>query len=234
MDVIAHIRELILDALWPARCAGCGTVGTPACRACLDAVSVPRTQQCPSCGYSSLRGVPCPACRGRTHLDRVVAATALDEHSERFVHALKYRNLASLAAPLADRMCGLIAAHPAARDLLSASPVIVPVPLHGIRLYERGYNQAELLARRIATVTAMALRTDLLTRVRPTAPQVSTDSRARRRENMAGAFVASGCADLDILLIDDVTTTGATLGDCARALKEAGARSVSALTLAHG
>jgi len=169
--------------------------------------------------------------------DRVIAVTVLEGAVEPFVHAFKYRNLPGLAVPLADRLCTLAGLRPATREMFGSNPLIVPVPLFPTRLRERGYNQAELLAHRIAAVAAMPCATDRLVRIRATPPQVGTSGRAQRRDNMQGAFAVPASADVrdrDIVLVDDVTTTGATLDDCARALKEAGARSVAALTLAHG
>jgi ComF family protein len=170
-------------------------------------------------------------------LDRVIAATALAPTTERFIYALKYRGVQGLATPLADRLCALICLRPETRTMFGENPLVVPVPLHRSRMRERGYNQAHLFAERIAQTAAMPLEADVLVRIRATHQQVKTTGRAARRENMHGAFsvVDSGpIRDRDVVLIDDVTTTGATLDDCARALREAGARSVSALTFARG
>jgi len=112
--------------------------------------------------------------------------------------------------------------------------LIVPVPLHWHRRWRRGYNQAELLARGVAKRRRIPV-VNALRRRKPTANQAGLTSAGRRR-NMAGAFEARGAVELRskrILLIDDVFTTGATASACARALKKAGAGSVSLLTLAR-
>ena len=112
--------------------------------------------------------------------------------------------------------------------------LIVPVPLHWRRRLSRGFNQSELLARAVAR--RYGLRPDnALRRKRSTSVQAGL-SHAGRRLNVAGAFVARRTADLEgrrVLLVDDVMTTGATLGSCAAALKRAGARYVAVLTLAR-
>jgi ComF family protein len=111
---------------------------------------------------------------------------------------------------------------------------VVPVPLHAARLRERGYNQAALLAREMARRVGLALDEQTLIRRRATAPQVELNAR-QRSENVRDAFHCSGdgLAGKQVLLVDDVCTTGATLEACAVALYEGGARSVRALTLAR-
>lgn len=234
MDHLTALRDWIVGLLWPVRCAACGRIGPAACRTCLTSLKPPSTQRCPGCGHHSRDGAPCAGCRGRCMLDRLVSATPLDALSEKLVHTFKYRGIRVLAAPLAERTCDLVLRVPKGAALMSHNPIIVPVPLHSHRLRERDFNQAELLARHIAAITALPFRADLLARTRHTPQQAKAASRAVRRENMQGAFCARDVHGLKILLIDDVSTTGATLEDCARALKEAGATSVAALTFAHG
>ncbi|MDY7080323.1 MAG: phosphoribosyltransferase family protein [Chloroflexota bacterium] len=112
--------------------------------------------------------------------------------------------------------------------------IIVPVPLHIVRLQERGYNQAALLAREMAHQVGLTVDEQSLVRQRETASQVDLDAR-QRRQNVHAAFCCSGngLVGRRVLLIDDVCTTGATLEACAAALYEGGARSVQALTLAR-
>lgn len=122
------------------------------------------------------------------------------------------------------------------------APMLIPVPLHPVRRRERGFNQAQLLAQglgRALTVSvsgrALPLETRCLRRARPTAPQLGLSLRARR-ENVRGVFVVDHperVSERDIVLVDDVMTTGATLSACAAALKQAGARRVLAVTLAR-
>ncbi len=221
MDYLHRITTYLTELFWPAHCAGCNRVGAFACAACLRKLTLPAPRRYPVF----------------TDLDRLIAATSLTDTAQSFVYALKYRGVQSLAAPLADRICDLINLRPDTATLFGSNPIIIPVPLHGTRLRERGFNQAELLARRIATNAAMLLDTTSLIRTRPTGQQAKQAGRAARRDNMEGAFAvlnSAAVANRDIVLIDDVCTTGATLQDCARALKESGARSVSAIVLAHG
>jgi ComF family protein len=124
-------------------------------------------------------------------------------------------------------------------DYLIANPVprevLVPVPLHHKRLRERGYNQSRLLAQELVKLTNLPMVDDCLTRHRHSPPQARTATVDERRSNVASAF---SCRDgrlqgKKVLLIDDVSTSGATLDACARALKEAGAISVWGLVLAR-
>jgi ComF family protein len=111
--------------------------------------------------------------------------------------------------------------------------VLVPVPLGRARERERGFNQAALVAERLARGLGAPFRPCWLARARATAPQTDLDA-AARRANVRGAFVAStAAAGADVVLVDDVLTTGATAGECARALRAAGVRSVGVLTVAR-
>jgi len=113
--------------------------------------------------------------------------------------------------------------------------LISPVPLHPQRQKERGFNQSELLAEYFCQTIGLALAKDLLQRVRPTIPQVMLP-RPQRAKNVRGAFAVSDdlpIAGKNILLIDDIATTGATLKECARILQKAGAEKICVLTLAR-
>ncbi len=161
-------------------------------------------------------------------IERIRSAVYFEGVLREAVHRLKYYGRTILAEPLGDLMAVYWTQHPMPAD------VIVPVPLHTARLRERGYNQAALLAREMARQVGLALNEQTLVRQRATASQVKLDAR-QRRENVHDAFRCSGDAltGKQVLLIDDVCTTGATLAACAVALHEGGARSVQALTLAR-
>ena len=147
---------------------------------------------------------------------------------KRAVYQFKYRQKRKLALPLADLMHHYLLENPLPAEL------IVPVPLHVDRLRERGYNQAALLTRELSERSGLPLEEGSLVRIRETAPQVALKA-DERRKNVRGAFRGQGekLRDRQVLLIDDVSTTGATLEACAEALREKGARSVWALVLAR-
>lgn len=168
----------------------------------------------------------CALCRaGLRGFDSACCFGAYEGALRRLIHLLKYGGMRPLAGRLGDF---LMAALPREQRF----DAIVPLPLHWRRRWRRGFNQSELLAREVGRRTGIPVRR-LARRVRSTPPQAGLGNAARRR-NMAGAFRARAAASgLRILLVDDVMTTGATGSACALALKRAGARSVTLLTLAR-
>ena len=163
----------------------------------------------------------------------------LESGARQAIHQFKYGNRPSLAASLASLMADYWAASPLPADL------IVAVPLHVARQRERGYNQAHLLARALGQMVGLPLATNTLRRTRRTQVQVGLDA-LERQVNVRDAFACqvpvrgevSGqyrttVEGRQILLVDDVCTTGATLEACTMALREAGAATVWGFTLAH-
>lgn len=144
------------------------------------------------------------------------------------IHRLKYSNSRDLAAPLGEMMVTYW------QDVHLPTDVIVTVPLHARRLRQRGYNQAALLARELGRGVGLPVLENALIRVRDTSPQVDLNAK-ERKENVRGAFHCPDdrLAGKNVLLVDDVYTTGATLEACSMALKQRGVRTVWALTLAR-
>ncbi len=147
------------------------------------------------------------------------------------IHRFKYHRERARAAHLGATLVPLLAQLP--RRVASAPLQLVPVPLSATRLRERGYNQAELLARIVATARGDQINT-ALERTRKTVPQVGLDREARR-QNVQGAFRwnAGNLTAQPVLLIDDVLTTGATANECAATLKAVGASWVGIITIAR-
>lgn len=151
---------------------------------------------------------------------------------QRIIHALKYRGCRALGRALGEELGLTMQVFPEFAD--ADIDVILPVPLHRARLRERGFNQAEEIARGVARVWHVEVRGNVLQRKRHTTSQTHLSATARRG-NVADAFTTHGMElrGKTILLCDDVFTTGATLNGCASTLLDAGAKSVSALTLAR-
>jgi ComF family protein len=230
----------LLDAVYPPRCVVCQRVGAFVCADCLNSMHPPEAPTCAHCsasipdaGYPTPRlCLDCAAGRGVQHLNGVRVATDYSGAARTALLALKFAGQRRVAEPLATLMVA-----PFECDIRSAD-LVIPVPLHPDRQRERGYNQAELLARALARTEGLRVRTDVLERTRATAAQTRL-SREDRRRNVAGALAltspaaATAVAGKRILLVDDVTTTGSTLDSAAEPLRAAGAASIWGLALAR-
>ncbi len=217
-----------MDLVFPPRCASCDRLGEWLCASCAAQIVRLPDPICRRCGLPA-RLPLCWRCRGsRSSLDGIRAFGYLDGTLRAAVHGLKYRGRRGATRPLARLLNQIATQESLPHDL------VVPVPLHPDRLAERGFNQAELLAEEVALLTGRPIGRAALSRVRATPPQVHSGI-AERRRNVLGAFRASEEAveGREVLLIDDVATTGATLESCARALRAVGAASVWGLVLAR-
>lgn len=218
----------LLDLLFPPRCVNCKKNGGALCPQCLASMRYVSPPFCPRCNYLRVSTqANCPDCRAHPRIITRIRAPALHEGVMReAIHALKYNRRRDVAQPLAQILAPLISQFDTRIDLLTS------VPLHRARERERGYNQAELLAEQ----TARAVRCTyarVLERTRATTDQIGLNAR-ERRNNVENAFRADvPVKDLNIVLIDDVCTTGATLDACAAALFAQGARAVYGLTVAR-
>ncbi len=225
-----RLAGVLVDLLFPRCCVACGAEGAFLCAGCRTGLEPLDPPWCPRCGRPAADGRPCDACRGRgSSLAGIRSGFAYRGPIRQAVIQFKYRGVRAMSAELAALLHQRLQAHPV------PFTAIVPVPLFRDRLRERGYNQAALLARDLARLTGVPSLPNAITRTRSTPPQVRQPSRSRRLENLAGAFRGDQpmAAGQELLLVDDVCTTGATLESCARALRDAGARSVWGLTLAR-
>lgn len=161
------------------------------------------------------------------------SAFVLDGPPRELVHALKYGGWRSLARAMGARMAGL----DLPLEVEEEVSLVVPTPVSPVRLRQRGYNQAELLARAVAAARGWTCAPDLLVRTRASETQTTLHP-SERRANVAGAFRSRAPHEPEIrlehvLLVDDVWTTGATALACGEALVDAGARAFSVLTFAR-
>lgn len=180
---------------------------------------------CDRCGQPGLTDLGCRFCVDWSPaLSRLRSAVWLEGSAREAVHHLKYGGWPGMARPLADAMRGL--------EPLGPGAVLVPIPLGARRLRDRGYNQAEVLARALGRVSGLPVRTDLLRRARETRSQTALAPSARAA-NVHSAFMATGTARARLVLVDDVCTTGATLVAAADALRAGGALQVEAVTFAR-
>lgn len=225
-----------LDLVFPALCPVCGATladgrRDPLCGHCwrdMPRVAPPCCARCGRPGAAGEAGT-CGACVVEPPAwDWARAGAEYHGVVREAIHALKFEGRRALARPLAalvvDQWGG---------ELGDRRVVLVPVPLAAGREQARGFNQAGLLAERLAAALGLAVRPRWLTRIRPTVPQSDLGA-AERRRNVHGAFAAHrASAGRHVVVVDDVLTTGATAAACAAALRAAGAARVGVLTVAR-
>ena len=246
---LAEACDAIVSVFFPADCRICEQLLTrasrvPICGECLSSFAVLPETVCEICGQlmqpttgaevsSHLR---CPICRERPgDKEKTYAFDCARSYGVyqgpllRAILLLKFERMEPLGEWFAEQLAGLVKAQGLEADL------VVPVPLHRERERERGYNQADLIAKPLAKRLGLKHRGVLLVRTRPR-PDKHILSMEERWESVRGAFATRPGSQVDnlrVLLVDDVMTTGATLDACARALQEAGAKSVIGLTVAR-
>ncbi len=236
--------DALVSVVFPAPCRICeSTLDTasrvPVCSRCLESFQRISRPWCACCGRPIISPVVadslqilCRLCRANTYGFDLARSFALyNTPMVRAILLLKHEAVAPLGVWFARRIAELIAREP---NLMRAD-VVVPVPLHPARLRERGYNQAELIARPLARQLHMKFKAFLLVRTKPR-PDKLRLSRRERWTTVRGAYEAREGVRVDnlhVLLVDDVMATGATLDACSRALRKAGAARVTALTVAR-
>jgi len=227
-SVFASINDffgVLFNLLYPQDCLLCGRrindlKVSPVCGDCIDKIKI-NPEACRIEGRAENFAFDC-----------AFYATAYEETVKRCICLFKYDGKAQLANPLGKLMCDFAVTNIGADKI----DMIVPVPLHHVKLRERQFNQSELLAAHLARKMNKSVVKDKVKRIKYTAPQTKLN-RDQRIRNVRGAFLVRKNADFKektVLLVDDVLTTGATLHECAKALKEAGAKKVVALALARG
>ncbi len=199
------------------------------CVVCDTAMGRGESLVCPSC-WNSLEPVRGPVVEGiveRSHIEEVHSGFYYSREFQAIVHSLKYGRYTRLADKIGEYLAAVVTHH----DRMRVAAGMVPVPLHPIKLRERGYNQSALLARAIGRRTGIPVREDMLRRRANTRSQTTMATAGDRVRNMENVFGTSGSAGGGSwIVVDDLITTGATANACGKALKEAGAERVFVLT----
>jgi competence protein ComFC len=243
MPLLAAARRILRSAgsvLFPPHCVTCGEDTEPGvyvCPACLEDLQPLQEPMCARCSWPFFGAITeafvCGDCDGRkVHYDCAVAAYRARGVARELIHKFKYERKRYLRIPLA-RWLGETLNDP--RILAKEVHAFVPVPLHPTRKREREFNQAEELSALLSQATGIP-SVNALRRVRYTTTQTRL-SREERMENLRGAFHARHTDEVngrDIVLVDDVFTTGSTVEECSRVLRQAGAASVRVITVARG
>src|SRR5258706_6639147 len=234
------LTDLIFPLVFPDDCRVCGETlrevsRVPVCARCLcEPAPMVAEFFCVACRTPFLNRFPldesgrCALCRlGLSGFDAVYSYGSYEGSLRKLIHLFKYERIRPLARPFGEFLARALPRE-------ERFDLIVPMPLHWRRRWERGFNQAGLLAREIAGRWNVPMR-NVARRTRATSPQAGLTN-AKRRANVRGAFSVKRGSRLDgmrVLLVDDVLTTGASAGACARALKRAGASQVALLSLAR-
>lgn len=237
--MLSLIPRKIDRLLFPALCRHCGAsfrdgLSNILCRSCLDSVVPDHDPRCRRCGlpfppgaFEGSENLRCLDCGDlESPLDEVRSFSTYEGAIRLAHHFFKFEGMPGLAGDLAGRMARALP-----RDGSWGGSVLVPVPLSPERERERGYNPALLLAREVSRIAALPVL-EALVKVRSTRPQMKLD-RSERRTNPRGAYAIRDGEDVPdrIVLVDDVMTTGSTLEECARVLRNKGCVSVRALLL---
>ena len=244
LALVKKSKNFALDTLFPINCLSCQQEGFWFCEECLKQIEILNVQICPFCENNiTPGGFACPACRklSRESLNALaVAASYENETVKKLVHNFKYSFVSDLSEPLAKILVKSII-----KNNFPVPDFIVPVPLHPRRLRWRGFNQSQLLAEKISEELTPPIKVeilDILERKKHNTPQMKIKNYQERMENVRNIFTIKKelnppsevkLLNKTILLIDDIATTGATIFECARVLKENGAKKVLGAVIAR-
>jgi len=235
------ILSSIIDAIFPYKCVGCGKYLDKEylCRPCFNTLPIKKQNECIGCHRPTPLGRTCVFCRDSCDVNQLLIVSDFKNTIiKSIIKLFKYRFIQDLSKPLGQLTFKYVD-HLAKHNhfsIVQGNPLLVPVPLFKTREYWRGFNQADVLARLVARHYRLDVGEGLI-RTAHSRPQAELEDRLERISNVGGLYA---CVDPEmfrgrnIILIDDVCTTGATLNECARVLKEAGGISVTALAIARG
>ncbi|MBI2057692.1 MAG: ComF family protein [Candidatus Yanofskybacteria bacterium] len=243
---IASLKDFFFDLFFPIHCLGCNKIQNAddpdkySCQPCFQRINIRKGFECAFCASPTSQGETCPFCRKDHFLDFIWIAASYEEPLvKKMLWALKYKFISSTKAPLGRLLIRFLKQKNKDRffDSYRSEIVLVPLPLHRLRLNWRSYNQSELLADELAGEFKLEIAVDVLDRIKSKKPQAEIENKEERIKNTEGIFICrqpEKIKNKTILLVDDITTTGATLDECARILKEAGAEKVIGLVVAKG
>jgi ComF family protein len=233
---ILKSKEFLSDLFFPKFCFGCKKEGKYLCEDCLSTIGVLESQFCPGCQKRLLDGRVCPSCKKFIKLNGLYfAAPYKNTLIKQLITQFKYE---PFVKELREAMAHLIITH---LELCNKKEsdfsefYLIPVPLEIKRLKWRGFNQSEEIGKELTKFLKIPLVSDVLYKIKETPPQMKLAAEARI-ENIKGAFLVKNKERITgrkILLVDDVYTTGATMQECARVLKDSGAKEVWGVAVAR-
>jgi len=231
---LKKIYNFLLDLIFPVYCLGCQKEGFWICDDCFDKIKINDKLVCPVCKKEEKQGRVCDKCQNLTFLNGLwIASDYNEEIVKKSIHTLKYQFAFDIAETAAKILVEFIKKH---QFILKNNFIIAPIPLHKKRFLWRGFNQSELLARELTKNFSFLLSTNNLIRKRYTRAQAELDKKDREN-NIKNAFFIKKPLEFSgksVILIDDVYTTGSTMNECAKVLKQAGVKEVWGLVIARG
>jgi ComF family protein len=241
--LFSKIKTFALDTLFPIHCLGCQQEGFWLCEECLAQIETLPFQVCPRCEKLIIEGGKlCQRCKRLSLKNKdfplealIVSSRYTAGHISKMIHLFKYNFIEDLKIPLGKIMVASFINHQ-----IPLPDILIPVPLHPRKMRARGFNQSELLAdflgENLAPGINFPVLKNIISRKRFTLSQMKIKNYQDRRKNIQDVFALQELAEVhgkNVLLVDDVATTGATLLECAKVLKTAGARKVSAIVVAR-
>lgn len=241
MDHAKKWRDLFLDTLFPIECFGCNEEGSYLCPQCSKKIFMKKIHTCPKCKNPTHFGEICSNCKKTKYISGVMIVTDYKNSlMETLIKKYKYGFVADLAVPLGEILTDFFQKEAIVNNKVFSrfkveNILIIPVPLHKKRSNWRGFNQSEELAKNFSRNLNLKIEKDLLIKTTHTKPQAKLNIN-ERKNNLKNCFRWKGgkINNKCVILIDDITTSGATLNECAKTLKEAGAKNVWGLVLANG
>jgi len=241
---VSAIRDIFLgflDILYPRHCFACDKSlheeeNAYICESCLEIIKTTKAKRCSKCGLKLGPGITssdkgCPECKNTNlRLEKSFFVSDNTEPVRTLIHQFKYKKHMCLATPLGSLLTSLL--H---QKTICKIDLVVPVPLHWKKKQERGFNQSELMAKKICRKLSIPISINNLHRVKNTLSQTQL-SRLQRQKNVKGAFMVKNPEKFfqkNILLVDDVLTTGMTVSECAKSLENAGTNKVFLIALAR-
>jgi len=243
INYLKKIGSFFVELIFPKECIVCAKSGSYLCDICLEKIEISNMQSCFQCGRQNSYGEFCKKCKNSWSLNGILIANNNPQKNlKKIIKTYKYSLLKELSFPLssilnivlADKMNNLYQSKENAHTFFSKNQKIIPVPLHQKKLNWRGFNQSELLAKHISQKLELTCYIDGLKRISNTKSQTKL-KREKRIINIKNAFQVNNILvkNKNILLIDDIVTSGSTLNECARVLRENGARRIWALVIAR-
>lgn len=231
----------ILDLIFPKRCVGCNKLGEYICANCFTSISFDVDRICLVCNRQAVDSITHPVCRSRYVIDGITASVAYKGIIKKLIYAFKYKPfLSDLEKILTDLFYEGLIQNEQFNKVIYSDSIFIPIPLYPQRFRERGYNQSEILAKNLS-IQFKIPNLSVLSRIRQTETQTKL-KREERRDNIKGVFIISNkkaieyinTRNIQVILVDDVITSGATMLEAANVMKRAGVKKVWGIALAHG